>query len=427
MSDANVEKAVALFSPGWPPGRVANGIVTYVGQISDGLARKNHRAYVIAPHAAAGATDLPALSLSDVREPQLQQLAQRALTRIPQVEPIGATLGIQLAAGVRQLCQQHDIGLLELEESFGASWFLQQLIDVPVVVRLHGPWFLNGIALGVAQDAAFARRNAAERRGMRSADGLTAPSRDVLEAVRRTHGIQLSHAAVIANPAPVVAAERRWTPATSDQQSILFVGRFDRHKGGDIVIDAFAQIAAACPTARLIFVGPDRGFTTAAGQLFDLPGYVRARLPEATAALVDVRGPLSAVQIEPLRRSACVTIIASRYENFGLALVEALAFGCPTVASNTGGNPEILTDGKTGLLVRPNDPADLARAVIELFNDPTRAAAFGQAGAVDLAARLAPDRIASETWDYYRSVWDRLAHQKRRRPLRWLLPLLRAV
>ena len=153
----------------------------------------------------------------------------------------------------------------------------------------------------------------------------------------------------------------------------------------------------------------------------------RDRASEAHRRARPDRGPLSAVQIEPLRRSACVTIIASRYENFGLALVEALAFGCPTVASDTGGNPEILTDGKTGLLVRPDDPADLARAVIELFNDPARASAFGQAGAVDLAARLSPDRIASETCDYYQSVWDRLAHQKRRRPLRWLLPLLRAV
>jgi glycosyltransferase involved in cell wall biosynthesis len=137
---------------------------------------------------------------------------------------------------------------------------------------------------------------------------------------------------------------------------------------------------------------------------------------------VDVRGPLSGDAIEPLRRSACVSVVASRYENFGLALVEALSFGCPTVATNTGGNPEILLDEKTGLLCAPDDPGALAAAVIALCNDPHRAAVLGEAGARDMAERLTPARVAALTWDYFESVWGR--YRSRKRPLRWLFPLL---
>lgn len=416
--------SVALYSPGWPPGNVANGIVTYVGHLRDALREQGRTAHVLSSTFVAGASDMPDVVLSDLPEPRAQRFLGRALHKVPYVDPVALPLALRLATGMRKLARRHQVSLIEVEESFGSAWFLQQMLDIPVVVRLHGPWFLNGTALGIAHDGAFARRNAAERRCMREADGLTSPSRDVLEAVRRTHNLELPHAAVIANAAPVVEIERRWTRSNADEQTVLFVGRFDRHKGGDIAIDAFAKIAAECPQAHLIFVGPDRGLQDRAGRTYDLKGYLADRLTAAQQARVDVRGSLPLAQIEPLRRSASVTIIPSRYENFGLALVEALAFGCPTVASNIGGNPEILQDNVTGLLVPPDDSSALANAVVGLFKDQERAAALGEKAAKDLAERLSPARIASQTWEYYESVWARVGSHKPKRPLQRLLPLL---
>ncbi|MDX2021250.1 MAG: glycosyltransferase family 4 protein [Deltaproteobacteria bacterium] len=422
MSDTSNNSAT-FFSPGWPPGRVANGIVTYVGALKDALVAQGKQVHVMSASVADAADNAPTFDMAALPNRKRIRLLLRALGKVPFVEPTGAALALQLASGLRGLqAKGLQPGLLEVEESFGAAWYLQQMIDLPLVVRLHGPWFLNGNALGLEQDAAFALRDATERRCMRDADGLTAPSRDVLEAVRRKHGLALPNAAVIPNPGPTIEPARRWTPATSDKQTILFVGRFDRHKGGDIMLDAFVHIAAACPQARLVFVGPDRGLRDDSGTQFDLPTYVRTKLPPAVQARVDVRGPLAGDAIEPLRRSACVTVVASRYENFGLALVEALSFGCPTVASRTGGNPEILLDQNTGLLFTPEDPAALAAAVVALYNDPARAAAFGEAAANDMAVRLGPARVASLTWDYFESVWAR--YHSRKRPLRWLLPLL---
>ena len=57
-------------------------------------------------------------------------------------------------------------------------------------------------------------------------------------------------------------------------------------------------------------------------------------------------------------------------EGFSNALVEAMAHALPVVATRTGGNPEAITDGETGLLVPPGDPASLAEAVLELLGDP---------------------------------------------------------
>ena len=70
-------------------------------------------------------------------------------------------------------------------------------------------------------------------------------------------------------------------------------------------------------------------------------------------------------------------ILPSLSESCSNSLLEAMAAGLPVIASHTGGNPELVLDGSSGLLVRPGDPADLARAMAHLMDDPAVAAKLG--------------------------------------------------
>jgi glycosyltransferase involved in cell wall biosynthesis len=73
-------------------------------------------------------------------------------------------------------------------------------------------------------------------------------------------------------------------------------------------------------------------------------------------------------------------ILPSLSESCSNSLMEAMAMGLPVIASNTGGNPELVLDGNSGLLVRPGDPVDLARAMADLMDNPAAAAILaGQA------------------------------------------------
>jgi len=235
--------------------------------------------------------------------------------------------------------------------------------------------------------------------------------------VRAAYGLPLSDAAVIPNPVPVIPPERRWTLEGCDRKTILFVGRFDRHKGGDLVIDAFRQVAATLPQAELLFVGPDRGLRGAGGPPRSIGAYVEAKVPASLRSRIHILGPLPAERVEGLRRQAFVTVVASRYEIFGLALAESLAFGCPTVAANVGGIPEVLTSDRTGLLFAGGDAADLAAKILVMFAHPIRAAAFGQQAAVDMASRLSPDVVARASADYYQALLSRRPRVNRRAPL----------
>ena len=189
----------------------------------------------------------------------------------------------------------------------------------------------------------------------------------------------------------------------------FFVGRFDRVKGGDVVIDAFRRIAQRFPQVRLWFVGPTDELQDEQGRRWTAQEYIAERAPDVAgridSGLVDC--PNSA--LAELRRKAFVTIVASRYETFGIVVLEAMAYGCPLAATRTGGIPEIIEDGVNGLSVRPDDSGTiLPQLLLVYFEAPEFAAKLGCRAAED-AARYHPDVIAHQTALFHQNVLDRLA------------------
>ena len=83
------------------------------------------------------------------------------------------------------------------------------------------------------------------------ADVVSAPSRNVLEQVRDFYGLALPDAEVIPGPTRPVPATERWKLEDCDPVQVLFIGRFDRHKGGDLIIEAFGRVLKVVPEARL--------------------------------------------------------------------------------------------------------------------------------------------------------------------------------
>src|SRR5207245_8720748 len=86
-------------------------------------------------------------------------------------------------------------------------------------------------------------------------------------------------------------------------------------------------------------------------------------------------------------------VLPSLNEGMGRALVEAMAVGCPVVATRVGGIPDVVTDGTTGLLVPPRDERALAEAILTLLRDRSRRAAYGEA-----ADGMSMDDLTSKRW-----------------------------
>ena len=228
---------------------------------------------------------------------------------------------------------------------------------IPSLEPGFGGWFLTN----------FRRRVEIEGQAICDADLITAPSRDVLEQTRAFYGLALDAAEVIPVPAPRVT--EHWHLSDADPKRILFVGRFDRHKGGDLIVDAFGRVLAKVRDARLWFVGPDRGYIDTNGRTWHIEEYLRDRLPGALESkCVEWLGPQPLSALAPLRRKALINVVCSRDENLPLAVLETIALGCPLVAARVGGIPEVLDGHANSLLHRASDSEDLAAQIIALLN-----------------------------------------------------------
>jgi starch synthase len=250
-----------------------------------------------------------------------------------------------------------------------------------------------------------------ERTAYESADAVVAVSRgmraDVLEVYP---DLDPAKVVVVGNgvdakayrpvPSPDVVRSLGVDP---DRPYALFVGRITRQKGLMHLLAAAGQLPA------------EYGLVLCAGAP-DTPAE-RAQVADAVAELqsrrsgvVWVEAMLPRKQLVPLITGATVFVVPSVYEPLGIVNLEAAACGTAVVASDVGGIPEVVDDGRTGLLVHydEHDPAGFAAGLAarmgELLADPARAAAMGVAGRERVLAEFGWPAIAAQTVEVYRSV-----------------------
>jgi glycosyltransferase involved in cell wall biosynthesis len=106
-----------------------------------------------------------------------------------------------------------------------------------------------------------------------------------------------------------------------------------------------------------------------------------------------------------------VFALSSNTEGLSLSICEAMALGKPVVATDVGGNQELVEDGRTGLLVPIGDAQGLAEAIIRLLQDPDTAWSMGQRGKEKIIAQLGLERYVNE----YQSLYEETLSKKDRR------------
>jgi phosphatidylinositol alpha-1,6-mannosyltransferase len=176
-----------------------------------------------------------------------------------------------------------------------------------------------------------------------------------------------------------------------DARWLLSVSRLASHKGIDTVLRALASLTGPEADVKYAVVGTGEGRREiealaaelgVADRLYLLGGVPDADLP----ALYN----LASVYVGASRRTA------HSVEGFGIALAEAASAGRPVVAGRSGGIPEAVRDGETGLLVNPESAEEVADAVRRLLRDPALAARLGGAGRQAIERYYNWDRVAAD-------------------------------
>ena len=258
------------------------------------------------------------------------------------------------------------------------------------------------------------RRQNREGEGIRLANFVTAPSGAVLEAVKERYEFGLSASRVIHNPIKAAELSETWNANACTPESLLFVGRFDVLKGGDLVLRAFAELAASHPNTRLTFVGRDGGIRRADGRTVLFQDFIRENMPEEFRSRIEFRGEVTHSDVASYRRANFATIIASQYENASYSILEAMSLGCPIVATAVGGTPELVKDQRNGLLVSSRNEAEIAAACRKLLEDHALAARLGRQAWDDCRNFYDPKVIAQQTAAVYQEAIDAFPRSKSR-------------
>ena len=388
------ELRIGLFTPAWPGTATPNGIATSVFNLATGLAGLGHRPVILTYTIdGQGPEDIP---VAEVRT-----LPYRLSERIGGLVGRSTAVHRHIAREIAAAASRQTLDAIVMEETNGWAGYVADLTDLPVLVVLHGPWLLHQ-RLHPAFGARYHRaRLARELQTFRHAAALISPSRDVLRQLEA--GCDLGTAPRHVIPNAIAVDPDAPLAVDGDGTGTLFIGRFDRHKGGDTVIAAFGQVAAQNPRATLTFVGPDMGILTPDGRRIGLTEAMAA-LPDGARERITATGQRERSEIAELRQNHPIAVIASRYENFGYAVLEAMAAGQAIVATRVGGSAEILRDSETALLVPPEDPAALAAAILRLENDAALRQTLGRNARSEVLRAYAVRPVASRIADVIETV-----------------------
>jgi glycogen(starch) synthase len=239
-----------------------------------------------------------------------------------------------------------------------------------------------------------ANRDTLAAKVLERADWVTAVSQNVLDNVRRLAASVTPHSSVIYNgleAPPLSPAPLPWSPPV-----LLCMGRLLEKKGFDLALQAYARLRSGYPDLRLVIAGD---------------GPARSDLERLALELVgsqgiEFAGWVSPTDVPRLLNRATIVLVPSRWdEPFCLVALEAALMERPVIATRVGGLIEVVTDGRTGLLVTRDDAEGMANGIKSLLDQPEAARQLGRTARRMAHERFSLDRAA----DAYDSLYRQMA------------------
>jgi len=302
---------------------------------------------------------------------------------------INGALDLRWARAFAALVKKERVAVIHAHE-FTANVYgslMGQIIGVPVVATVHGK---NYFAEQVKRRVAYRYVSRVSR--------MVAVSEDLKQFIVRRAGVSEHRVNVVYNgvdvaglpPMDQLSGIRRDLRLDGYDHVIGAVGSLYPVKGHMYLIKALPEILRACPRTLLLLVGQ--------GELEQsLKAEVAKRNLDAHVRFLGFRNDVPA-----LLSLFDVFVLPSLSEGLSMALLEAMAAGKPVVATNVGGNSELVLDGDTGFLIDAESPESISDRVVKVLKDKVRAVLMGDRG-----RRRVHDKFSSRAMvDRYQSYYE---------------------
>lgn len=395
---------ICLVSQEYPPETARGGVGTQTWNKARALARLGHAVHVLSCAARPG-PDPRTETADGVTVHRMQP--PDAEFPVYQVPTYWVGYSWLVLRRLNALLESLAFDVIDFPE-YGAEGFAY-LLDrtpwnwAPVAVQLHAPLAMFVEHMGWPERNSDFHRvgTLMEEVAVRKADALMACSANIAELTAGFYGvpresIDVVHCGVDAEAFRPAEAKR---PADR-RPTVLFAGNIAGNKGVAVVLDAVLRLRARYPDVMLQILG--KADSPLLEELLE-------KVHEAGAgANVEHVGFAERAQMPEYYRRTDVFCSPALYEG-GVANVylEAMACGCPVVASTVGGAPEAVADGETGLLVPPGDVDAVVRALDRLLGDEALRRRLGRAGRRRVEEYFAMDRYIDRVLAVYHKAIDR--------------------
>ena len=365
----NPDMRICLVSQAYPPETAAGGIGTQTWNKAHALTRLGHQVEVLS--CAGRATDRPLRTSTEsgITVHRLKFPRDREDSAVTLYDQSAYVMGYSWSVleSLDSLLRTRGFDLINFPEYCGEGFAFQVNRTIhnwsPVIVQLHAPLGMLAERMGWPDKSSQFYRTGTylEAESIRLADGWMASSANIADFSADSYGIPLEEIHVV-HCGVDCDVFRPLDERTSRRPTVLFVGNIAVSKGIRTALDAVLQLRERYPDILLQVVGKGD----------DLWKRLASRAAAAGAQRNVERIPFVRDRKTIVKLFQRADVFASPADNEnGVAnvYVEAMACGCPVVASTTGGAPEAVAHEKTGLLVPPRDPEATTHAIARLLAD----------------------------------------------------------
>lgn len=380
----------------YPPDAVG-GIGTYVQTVATALAAAGHDVTVICPAAGqARSTSIEdGVRVERFAPPGPERLWKRFVAP-EQSFRVRIQHALWSAWAVRSLRARVDV--VEVPEWKAQGLLIRLLSRLPVVVHLHLTYELEQAWNGVTPSRGQRLSHRLERLTATRATARTATSRQTTRFPDGSCLVPDREVEIVAPPIPV----EEWAgcgAVTRTDPTVLFVGRLERRKAPELLLDALARLVDEVEDLRVVFVG--RAMNTGGRSYVDV---LREQAAEH-GIRCEIRGPTASKdEMLDLYESARVVAIPSRFETLSMVAFEALACGRPAVMTDQIGAAEWVRGHLDDLVVPFGDADALANALRPHLTDVAHAVTVGERGRTLVREVCAPERVVDSRMQVYRRL-----------------------
>ncbi len=387
-------------------GRDSSGIAIYLRTMAQELVELGHEIHVL--FASENCAKTRSFRRGDIQIHQIHLqppgwFRRRGLGRIARL--FGMPLWypsfrniVILGRMIERLADRYSIDLVETTNVRGfCFYYLLRFHSTPVVTRVATTGSKHTEINEGERDFGERMNQFFEGAAIGRSDGLVTHSEEHRKQICLDLSLPIERFTVIPLGIEIPEeSEMKSRPIVGRDLTVLFVGRLERRKGIDILLKAIPIVLQNEKDVEFVLIGRDEGGGFAREFEINNDCEVRRR--------VAFKGEVDSETLQAAYRDCDIFVAPSRYESFGLIYVEAMSFGKPAIGCRVGGIPEVIDDGKTGLLAKPDDVGDLVEKVLSLLRSKETRESMGQHARERAAGLFSSEAMATGMASYYDSV-----------------------